>query len=96
MSKTVYAADKPDDCRFCYFWKNRKQGCRLGKENCYYLISVPPKLVYQEDYERCGGSLICVIMNTIAVISRSAAKTVRIISHDGDTVPVLLSAAHTD
>ena len=43
MSKTVYAADKPDDCRFCYFWKNRKQGCRLGKENCYYLISVPPK-----------------------------------------------------
>ena len=43
--------------------------------------------MYQEDYERCGGSLICVIMNTIAVISRSAAKTVRIISHDGDTVP---------
>lgn len=114
MSKTVYAADKPDDCRFCYFWKNRKQGCRLGKENCYYLISVPPKpktecdgCPYGRDHpcigwctkkimRDVGGSLICVIMNTIAVISRSAAKTVRIISHDGDTVPVLLSAARTD
>ena len=39
MSKTVYAADKPNDCRYCYFWKNK--GCSLGKENCYYLISVP-------------------------------------------------------
>ena len=26
----------------CFFWKNRKKGCVLGKENCYYLIE-PPK-----------------------------------------------------
>ena len=38
-----YAADKPNDCRFCYFWKNDSTGCSLGKDNCYYLIAVPPK-----------------------------------------------------
>lgn len=35
-----YAADKPNDCRFCYFWKNDSTGCSLGKDNCYYLISL--------------------------------------------------------
>jgi len=43
MSETRYAPDKPKDCRYCYFWKNKKTGCILSKENCYYLISVPPK-----------------------------------------------------
>ncbi|WP_435412073.1 plasmid mobilization relaxosome protein MobC [Pseudoflavonifractor intestinihominis] len=32
-----YYADKPDTCRKCFFWKNRKVGCILGKQNCYYL-----------------------------------------------------------
>ena len=32
-----YYADRPHDCRKCFFWKNRKVGCTLGKENCYYL-----------------------------------------------------------
>ena len=35
-------ASRPADCRHCFFWKNRKKGCVLGKENCYYLIE-PPK-----------------------------------------------------
>lgn len=43
MSKPVYAADKPSDCHYCYFWKNGRKGCRLGRNNCYYLISLPPK-----------------------------------------------------
>lgn len=43
MSKIVYSPDKPNDCRYCHFWKNNKTGCCLGEENCYYLISVPPK-----------------------------------------------------
>lgn len=38
MNKTIYAADKPSDCRYCYFWTNGKKGCELGKENCYYRL----------------------------------------------------------
>ena len=45
-------------------------------------------LVYQADYERNGGSLICMSMNATAVIARNAAKAVRIISPDGSTVLV--------
>ena len=43
LSKPVYAADKPSDCHYCYFWTNGRKGCRLGRNNCYYLISLPPK-----------------------------------------------------
>ncbi len=42
MRKVSYSAEKPEDCRYCYFWKNKRKGCLLGKENCYYLISAPP------------------------------------------------------
>ena len=35
-----YYAERPHDCRHCYFWKNRKVGCTLGIENCYYLAEV--------------------------------------------------------
>ena len=38
-----YYADRPRNCRGCYFWKNRKAGCTLGKENCYYLAESPKK-----------------------------------------------------
>ncbi|MFR3325448.1 MAG: YodL domain-containing protein [Oscillospiraceae bacterium] len=41
--KPVYTADKPSDCHYCYFWTNGRKGCRLGRNNCYYLISLPPK-----------------------------------------------------
>ena len=37
MSKIVYSPDKPNDCRYCHFWKNNKTGCCLDEENCYYL-----------------------------------------------------------
>lgn len=43
MSKIAYSPDRPNDCRYCHFWKNNKAGCCLGEENCYYLISVPTK-----------------------------------------------------
>ena len=43
MSKIVYSPDKPNDCRYCHFWKNNKTGCCLGEDKCYYLISVPQK-----------------------------------------------------
>ena len=32
-----YHKDRPASCRQCYFWKNRKAGCTLGEENCYYV-----------------------------------------------------------
>ena len=38
-----YHADRPRSCRACYFWKNRKAGCTLGRENCYYLAESPKK-----------------------------------------------------
>ena len=42
MDGIRYHASRPADCRHCFFWKNRKKGCVLDKENCYYLIE-PPK-----------------------------------------------------
>ena len=57
MSKTKvidgirYHADRPDSCRACYFYKNRKIGCILGKENCYYLAEV----VKTEQEKKCEG-----------------------------------------
>ena len=53
-----YYADRPNSCRGCFFWKNRKAGCSLKKENCYYhpdfkyrrcLYSICP---YPEAYEQ--------------------------------------------
>ena len=35
LSKPVYAADKPSDCHYCYYWTNGRKGCRLGRNNCY-------------------------------------------------------------
>lgn len=49
VQNVSYAADKPDDCSNCYFWK-RKKGCSLGKENCYYQIRVQ-----QEVKSDCDG-----------------------------------------
>ncbi len=34
-----YYADRPNSCRGCFFWKNRKAGCSLKKENCYFQIA---------------------------------------------------------
>lgn len=36
--KIVYAADKPGDCRYCYYWQPERRKCRMGEENCYYLL----------------------------------------------------------
>ena len=44
-------ADRPADCRFCQFWKNRRRGCILGRENCYYLAQV----VITEEERKCEG-----------------------------------------
>lgn len=40
LSKPVYTADKPSDCHYCYFWTNGRKGCRLGRNNCYYHLTL--------------------------------------------------------
>ena len=64
MDGIRYHASRPADCRHCFFWKNRKKGCVLGKENCYYLIE-PPKgpskcegCPLQAGKALCAGSLL--------------------------------------
>lgn len=47
-----YYTDRPSDCRNCFFWKNRKKGCTLGKENCYYLAE-PVKTEQEKKCEDC-------------------------------------------
>ena len=36
-----YYDDRPKSCKGCFFWENNKKGCRLKKENCYYLAESP-------------------------------------------------------
>ena len=38
-----YHRNRPKDCRNCYFWMNRKIGCSLGMDNCYYLAESSKK-----------------------------------------------------
>ena len=38
MSEVRYAADKPKECKYCYFWEGKKKGCQLGEERCYYIL----------------------------------------------------------
>ena len=38
-----YHKSRPKSCRECFWWKNRKVGCTLGKENCYFLTEAPEK-----------------------------------------------------
>ena len=46
-----YYDDKPDTCRKCFFWKNRKVGCVLGTQNCYYLAEA----IKTEQEKKCEG-----------------------------------------
>lgn len=34
--KQKYAADKPKECAYCYFWRGERKGC--GRRKCYYLL----------------------------------------------------------
>lgn len=46
-----YYSDKPETCRSCFFWKNRKVPCILGQENCYYLAEI----IQSEQQKKCEG-----------------------------------------
>lgn len=51
IDRIRYYDDKPDTCRKCFFWKNRKVGCVLGTQNCYYLAEA----VKTEQEKKCEG-----------------------------------------
>ncbi len=46
-----YWSDRPHDCRQCFFFKNRKIGCVLGRNNCYYLAET----IKTEQEKKCEG-----------------------------------------
>lgn len=46
-----YYDDKPESCRCCFFWKNRKAGCILEERNCYYLA----ESMKSEQEKKCEG-----------------------------------------
>ena len=71
LSKPVYTADKPSDCHYCYFWTNGRKGCRLGRNNCYYLISLPPKPKSECDGCPYGRDHPCIGWCTKKVISKA-------------------------
>lgn len=52
MNKKRYAADKPKNCKYCYFWNGRKRECSLTEERCYYLL---PTKEEQKPKSRCDG-----------------------------------------
>lgn len=47
-----YYADRPNDCRNCWFWKNKAVGCTLGYEKCYYLAE-PIQTPQETKCSRC-------------------------------------------
>lgn len=51
IDSVKYYSDRPESCRSCFFWKNRKTGCILGKENCYYLAET----VKTDQEKKCEG-----------------------------------------
>lgn len=48
-----YAEDKPKDCRYCNFWNEKNKECRLGVENCYYLV--PDEEMINKKKSICDG-----------------------------------------
>ena len=52
MSEIRYAADKPKECKYCFFWGGKKKGCELGEERCYYIL---PEKKKAEPKSPCDG-----------------------------------------
>lgn len=49
-----YEEDRPDDCRFCYFWRKTSKDCQL--KGCFYLRPVPPKI--EERFDADGNLIL--------------------------------------
>jgi len=62
-----YYAEKPETCRMCFFGENRKVGCILGKQNCYYLAEA----VMTEQEKKCEG---CCYAKDLSYVSAACYK----------------------
>lgn len=60
MDEIVYSSDKPNSCSLCYFWKNSEVGCKLGEENCHYIIVEEEKELTECDGCPYGNGRACV------------------------------------
>lgn len=63
----LYYAQRPKNCWRCVFYKNKKVGCTLGKEYCYYLAEV----VKTPQEKKCEG---CCYTNGEPCVSATCYK----------------------
>ena len=88
-----YYAERPHDCRKCFFWKNKKVGCTLGSKNCYYLAEVI-KTEQEKKCENCpyAKGQPCVSASCYKDLEKwlrqSRAKTVQRMMKEGGVVHV--------
>ena len=84
MDGIRYHASRPADCRHCFFWKNRKKGCVLGKENCYY--SKTGRLEHDNVQRLCKyGNSVCSGLTgseTAEICGRAVLERLDIIIHE--------------
>jgi hypothetical protein len=52
MQEIRYAENKPKDCSHCNFWDRKTKACRLGTDNCYYML---PEKEDAEPESPCKG-----------------------------------------
>ena len=69
-----YADDRPKECRYCYFWENKKVGCIRGAENCYYMLREPAKKVTKCTDCPYGRTQPCVGWCTKKILQDSKKK----------------------
>ena len=65
MEGIRYYDDKPESCRCCFFWKNRKAGCILEERNCYYLAET----VKSEQEKKCEGCCYAKTQPCVSAVS---------------------------
>lgn len=72
----MYAADKPKNCKYCYFWKRNKKCCSRGEENCYYLITTSQEIKEESECDGCpyGRDQPCIGWCTKQVIQEVLQK----------------------
>ena len=81
MNGYEYAPDKPEDCRYCFFYDHGRSKCRLGKMNCYYLTAVDENEEFPCDscpYHRAEAPCIGFCMKKIVTEMREKKERSKI------------------
>ncbi|MBQ9278836.1 MAG: hypothetical protein IJ224_09430 [Lachnospiraceae bacterium] len=61
MDNQIYSEDKPFDCRYCYFFNDKKDCCTM--KECYYAIPLKEEVAFAEgDCRGCayGRASLCI------------------------------------